>query len=252
MGGPTEVVFKLNSGAGNGLTNLGAFVATGDPDGGDTFTWSIGTGSTPGFSVTGGVLNASGVSAGSSTLNLVVTDLVGNSLNKIFNVWIGGSGADTMAFLSANDVIGDGLGGNDGLTGGNEVDYLIGGNGDDTLRGNGNADQLVGGGGNDHFVYGALTDSNLTAFDNILDFNRNQDWLDFLNNLGLTTVLPADFGGATTVAAHTVGWHSDGTNTTVYANIGASSELLTGGADMMKVLLSGVTNLTSGSINIHA
>jgi Ca2+-binding RTX toxin-like protein len=202
--------------------------------------------------VTGGVLNASGVSAGNSTLNLVVTDAAGYSLTKTFNVWIGGSGADSMAFLSANDVIGDGLVGNDGLTGGNEVDYLIGGNGDDTLRGNGGADQLVGSGGNDHFVYGALADSNLTTFDTILDFNRNQDSLDFLNSLGLTTILPADFGAATTLAAHTVGWHYDGTNTIAYANLGGSSESITSGSDMMKVVLSGVTNLVSSSINIHA
>jgi len=70
--------------------------------------------------------------------------------------------------------------------------------------------------------------------------------------MGLTTVLPTDLGNATTLAAHTVGWHSDGTDTTVYANLGGGSESITGGADMMKVVLSGVTNLLSTSINIHA
>jgi len=90
------------------------------------------------------------------------------------------------------------------------------------------------------------------AFDTILDFNHGQDSLDFLSTLGLTSVMPNDIGAATTLAAHTVGWQSDGTNTTVYANLGNGSQSIAGGTDMMKILLSNMTTLGAGDINTHA
>ena len=65
LGGPTGISFNLNPTInGSNVTNLGTFVATGDPDAGDIFTWSVGTGSSSGFNVTGGVLDASSISAG--------------------------------------------------------------------------------------------------------------------------------------------------------------------------------------------
>jgi VCBS repeat-containing protein len=92
LGGPTGITFNLAPTSGNGLTALGAFTATGDPDVGDTFAWSVGAGSSGGFVVSGGVLNASGVAPGDATLNLVVTDQGLNTFSQTYHVWIGSSG----------------------------------------------------------------------------------------------------------------------------------------------------------------
>jgi VCBS repeat-containing protein len=254
-GPPTGIFLSLNGNAGNAMNNLGTFIATGDPDVGDSFTWSAGAGSSAGFVVTGGVLNANAVAAGNSTLNLVVTDLGGNSFSQTYHVWIGTSGSNTEVFSAATtNNIGDGLAGADGITGGNGVDYILAGGGNDTIQGNGGADWLVGGNNSDTFIYAAQSDSNLSAFDTILDFTHNADTLAFKNALLLSTVSAADFGLATTLSAHTVGWHFDGTDTTVYANLGGGTESIASGADMMKIVLKGTTptNLASGDINIHA
>ncbi len=257
LGGPTGIALNLNPQAGDSLANLGTFVATGDPDPGDTFTYSVGAGSSSGFVVTGGVLDVTGVAAGNSTLNLVATDSANNSLTpQTYNVWIGTSHTDSKTFaIGSSNNIGTAQGGGDTVYGSNGTDYILGGSGNDTIQGNGGADFLVGGNGSDIFLYAAQSDSTLTTPDTILDFTTHSstaDEIDFKNALGLTTISTADFGAATTLAAHTVGWHSDGTNTAVYANLGGSSESITGGADMMKIVLSGVTDLGGGNIHIHA
>src|SRR5262249_28273999 len=139
------------------------------------------------------------------------------------------------------------------LTGGNGVDYLVGGTGNDTLQGNGGADQLVGGNGNDHFVYAAAGDSTHAAFDTILDFtlSGNSDVIDFKKALGLTAD-DGNLGAATALAAHHVGWKFIGSDAVVYANTGASTEAVASGADVMEIHLTGVASLAAGDINLHA
>ncbi|MFM7405311.1 MAG: bluetail domain-containing putative surface protein, partial [Cuspidothrix sp.] len=62
--------------------------------------------------------------------------------------------------------------GNDTLNGGAGNDYIVGGAGNDYIVGGAGAkDNLVGGLGSDKFVYQNLTDSLLSNFDVITDFN---------------------------------------------------------------------------------
>lgn len=62
---------------------------------------------------------------------------------------------------------------------GNDVANVIRGNaGNDVIDGNGGADQLYGGAGADRFVYDQLSDSLVSAADQILDFTRGSDRID--------------------------------------------------------------------------
>jgi hypothetical protein len=65
-------------------------------------------------------------------------------------------------------------------------------------------------------------------------------------------VQATDLLSATTLAAHTVAYHTDSAKTTVYANLGSASESLTSGADVMKIVLTGTQTFASGSINTTA
>jgi Ca2+-binding RTX toxin-like protein len=57
-------------------------------------------------------------------------------------------------------------------------DLLRGNSGDDLLDGGAGADTLTGGGGSDAFRYGAVADSDASAFDSILDFLPGSDMID--------------------------------------------------------------------------
>jgi VCBS repeat-containing protein len=265
QGGPAGIIFNVNPAAGNSLTNLGTFTATGDPDAGDNanMIWSIGAGSSSGFAVSGGILNASGLNStitqanGYATLNLVATDPgnPANTLTKTYHVWIGtslneGSTNVPLVLSSTAENIGDFLSGNDGIKGSSGTDYIIGGDGNDTLTGAGGADQMVGGAGVDHFRYGALGDSTHAAWDTIMDWTSGADKIDFVNALALTGT-PTNLGtvtGSTTLAAHSVGWTKvDGSHAIVYANTGSSAEAVVTGADMMEIHVTGV-----GAFNFNA
>ncbi|MFN6156231.1 MAG: bluetail domain-containing putative surface protein [Dolichospermum sp.] len=77
------------------------------------------------------------------------------------DIFYGNAGDDNISGNSGNDIINGGAG-NDNISGGNGNDILIGGIGKDTL---------VGGLGTDRFDYYNLTDSLLSGFDIITDFN---------------------------------------------------------------------------------
>jgi Ca2+-binding RTX toxin-like protein len=86
----------------------------------------------------------------------------------------GTNAANTINGLGGNDVI-KGLGGND---------VLSGGAGNDTLRGGLGADRLTGGSGADTFIFAAASDSQLSSYDTIVDFNPADDTFD-MRGLGL-------------------------------------------------------------------
>jgi VCBS repeat-containing protein len=263
LGGPTAINLAFGS-SGDTRSNLGTFTASGDPDGptdsitlglGAGSSSSSGTGTASGFVLTGGILNATAVPAGASVLQVVATDQAGNQISRTFNVWIGGKGSDTTTLIttSGRDDIAVGLGGSDQINGTSGIDYISGGTADDTIWAGAGADWLVGGNGNDNFVYNAAGDSTLGAFDTILDFaagaTGSADKLDFSAFADAFTVQSVDFGNTTTtLGAHTIGWHSDGTSTTIYANTGNLIESITNGADMMKIVLQDTTGLLSGNI----
>jgi VCBS repeat-containing protein len=103
-GGPTDIGFAMNPQAGDQLDHLGTFFQIGDPDAGDTFTYSVGAGSDSGFvltAVTGGAeLDATGAAAGTDDLlNVVATDSANHSTTVAFHVWIGGGAASTATQL---------------------------------------------------------------------------------------------------------------------------------------------------------
>jgi Ca2+-binding RTX toxin-like protein len=91
----------------------------------------------------------------------------GNGDDQVF----GGTGNDTLNGEAGNDVL-YGEDSNDTLNGGDGNDYIVGGAGNDYIVGGAGAkDNLVGGLGSDKFVYQNLTNSLLSNFDVITDFN---------------------------------------------------------------------------------
>jgi len=237
--------------SGNSLTNLGTFFATGDPDPGDTFTYSIGAGSSSGFVLaptTGGAsLNASGAATTTDDLlNVVATDAAGNSTTVAFHVWIGDNADNTHTALFSTNNIDDGLQGNDNLAGSNGTDYLFGGGNGDILLGNGGADFLSGGNGTDIFRYGAVNDSTATLHDLILDFTPGTDVID-LSTIDANLTVSGDqaftFDSAQnsgTVAGH-VTWFQNAINQETVVHAGVV------GDGTLKIHLAGIKTLTAAS-----
>ena len=142
-----------------------------------------------GFTFTGGsnktlaTIDASGVTAGTVTLNAagasqdltitgpnsaaVITGGAGND-----NI-TGGAGNDTINGGDGNDVINAGAG-NDSIIGGAGKDTINGGDGDDVITGGSGADVLTGGAGADKFVFTAATESTKKYLDTITDFSGNK------------------------------------------------------------------------------
>jgi Ca2+-binding RTX toxin-like protein len=97
-----------------------------------------------------------------------------------------GGGKDSIKGGTGNDVIDAGRG-DDTVSGGSGNDTLRGGDGNDTLNGDGGNDILVGGAGKDVlssgagqdvFVFEALSDSLVTAYDTIKSFDTANDLID--------------------------------------------------------------------------
>nr|WP_242052639.1 calcium-binding protein [Sphaerospermopsis sp. FACHB-1194] len=116
------------------------------------------------------------------------SNFLGNSANNIFN---GGNG---------NDII----------NGGDGNDTLIGGAGNDLLTGGKGQDILTGGLGSDRFDYRNLTDSLLSGFDMITDFNATTGndlfrvstaRAGFVNVGAVNTLNAADIGAKLTATA---------------------------------------------------
>ncbi|MDI2595286.1 serralysin family metalloprotease [Pseudomonas sp. N3-W] len=133
----------------------------------------------------------------------------------VFSVWDGG-GNDTLDFSGFNQnqkinlnegsfsdvggLVGNvsiahgvtlenaiGGSGNDLLIGNAVANDLQGGAGNDIIYGAGGGDSLWGGAGADTFVYGAASDSTMTAPDWIMDFTTGQDKIDLSGIAGFAT-----------------------------------------------------------------
>ncbi len=89
----------------------------------------------------------------------------------------GDLGNDTLLGGAQNDTV-DGGDGNDLVQGNNGNDNLIGGIGDDTLIGGANTDTMSGGIGADVFKFVAVSDSAVSAMDQITDFEVGIDLID--------------------------------------------------------------------------
>lgn len=67
----------------------------------------------------------------------------------------------------------------DTLTGSGRNDGIMGGEGNDIITGGAGADALGGGAGADIFRYRAASDSTVSAYDNLFDFETGRDTIDF-------------------------------------------------------------------------
>ena len=114
-----------------------------------------------------------------------LTSLTGVTANLTTNKASFADKGDTFRFAGFEDLVGsanaDALTGSAGantLAGGGGADTLSGGDGADMLVGGGQADILFGGKGADHFIFAGLTDSIVTGFDTIKDFEKGFDLID--------------------------------------------------------------------------
>jgi Ca2+-binding RTX toxin-like protein len=89
-------------------------------------------------------------------------------------------GVETVNGSTGADVIsvGDGLSAR--LNGGGGGDSLTGGTGNDQLSGGAGADTLTGGSGTDYFIFSNVTDSSVSAGDQVSDFVAGTDLLMFI------------------------------------------------------------------------
>ena len=110
------------------------------------------------------------------------------------NVLIGNSANNTLTGNVGNDTLNGGAG-NDTLNGGANNDILFGGAGNDILTGGLQKDTLTGGLGVDRFDYRVLTDSLLSDFDVVSDFNATSG-----NDLFLVTTARTGFFDVGSVA----------------------------------------------------
>ena len=112
-------------------------------------------------SITGGVINASGMSASTNGLIMVTGQ---NDANTI----TGSAVADTLfgAITTGRNQTIDGGAGNDSITAGAGNDSLLGGDGNDTINGGSGNDNINGGAGNDRIVVSAT--ANLTSADTVV------------------------------------------------------------------------------------
>ena len=127
---------------------------------------------------------------------------------------LGGAGDDILSGGKGNDKLFGGSG-NDTLNGDNGNDKLYGGSGNDILDGGSGADYLRGGSGNDVFVYQDASDSNLCAWDRIMDFQQGKDKIDLSALLG---DLNLAWGGKSALA-NGVWYSKSGSSTFVYADV---------------------------------
>ncbi|MEL7036709.1 MAG: Ig-like domain-containing protein [Cyanobacteria bacterium J06592_8] len=96
---------------------------------------------------------------------------------------LGNQGVDTVYGHQGNDIIYGGSGA-DLLFGGQGDDSIFGDNGNDTIYADQGADSLTGGDGTDVFVLETGTDnSSTTTTDLIVDFNVDEDQIEFQNGL---------------------------------------------------------------------
>ncbi|MBE9146206.1 calcium-binding protein [Planktothrix mougeotii] len=189
-------------------------LTTTDPDTGDTFTYSLvsGTGDTDNtaFTIVDNQLQIKASpdfeTKSSYSIRVKTTDAGGLSFEKELTINIndidefvsltpnndlfngtagadqanGGAGSDILYGKAGNDIL-DGGDGNDILYGGDDDDLLKGGNGSDRLYGDGGHDQLYGDAGND-ILYGG-------DGDNLLDGGLGSDQL--YGNTGIDTFVLA-------------------------------------------------------------
>jgi Ca2+-binding RTX toxin-like protein len=273
LGGPTGIDFAINTNTlgtldqGTNLnanTAMGNFIATGDPDAVDTFTYTLGVGSSNLFTLSSaGVLSTGAAGAGQGTydLNVIATDQAGNSHTTTVGIVVGTTNQDVISLSSTGESanIAYGLNGQDTITGTSGFDAISGGAGNDTIIGGGGGDFLFGGAGSDTFKYNAVSDSqagfagkNAPKFDTINDFTDSggtHDTLDFSGLVNANLTFVAGNQVANDYLANSITYHQDTTNnvTDVYVVNGTTVDA----NHEMTIVLTGIHTLTSTDIVAH-
>ncbi len=170
------------------------------------------------------VLNGGAHGSGGDTVsyeNAMASVIVSLATTKAQNT--SGAGKDTLTGFE--NITGSGF--SDKLTGSAAKNVLSGGDGNDMIYGGAGADMLIGGTGADIFVFKAISDSKLTGYDVIADFQSGIDRID-LSAIDANKSAKGDqsfqFGGESVlVKPKSVTWWEDGGNTIVQADIDGNS-----------------------------
>jgi len=134
------------------------------------------------------------------------------------------------------------------LTGNTKTNTLNGADGADQLNGGAGKDTLTGGEGNDTFVFTLSSDSSLTLFDVITDFNSGADKINLTAIDTGTLVFGGSQSGSPVVVsgAHRVDYYSTGGNTFVIADTDGVANTID-----FKVQLTGYgSSLSSSDFNL--
>lgn len=240
----------------NASAALASIVQTGDSTG-HSYTYALGGTGAGAFSLAGSN-NVATLSTGSSgvagavkgqlySLSVTATDTTTGhaSVAVPVNVVVGDSGSDTISLTSLSGIVTSaptfiyGLAGNDSING-------IGMTGKLYFDGGAGADTMTGGSGINDYLFGGISDSTVTAMDQITNFHVAMDLID-LTGLGTPLKYAGQLSGnSKSIAAGSVGWQASGGNTNIYANTSSVSEALT--AANMKIGLQGSISLSSSNI----
>jgi Ca2+-binding RTX toxin-like protein len=196
------------------------------------------------------VTSVSGASGGTASLGggAVTFNDTGGSGGSFNYTATGGSLTTTAQVTVTQDTSGamDGTSGDNILVAKAGAVTMNGNAGNDILIGNTGAQIMNGGPGSDTFVFKAITDSQPGAgnFDTIQDFTPGVDHLDFTTISGTTNL--HEMANATDIAANSISWFKDGTQTIVYVN-----QTGTAGHVDMEIHLTGSNINLSGSDILH-
>ena len=195
---PDGVNFSLATGLGTASSNsgnlkagdiVGSFTAFGDTDPGDTFTYTLGSGSSSNFTLSSaGVMSVTtNTGGGTYQTSVIAEDAVGHkSPATYYTIWVGdnsNNGTTAQSFAdNPNSVIAFGVNGAETIIGSAFDDALSGGKGDDALTGAAGNDTLFGGDGSDTFVFAASAGKDIVA-----DFHSGEDLIE------ISTAYFADF-----------------------------------------------------------
>ena len=209
------------------LTGITAINATGNA-GNNVITGNGGNNTLDGGAGTDTLIGGSGNDVYTVDSNTdTITELASGGTDTIqssVTFTLAAANVENLTLTGITAINGTGNGDNNVITGNGGNNTLDGGAGNDRLTGGTGNDTLIGGLGTDRFDYRTLSDSVLSNFDVITDFNATAG-----NDLFVISTTPIEFSNAGTVATlDTAGITASLTNTVFTANSAAQFTFGTG------------------------